>query len=339
MRAPRREPPPDRGPARAKGSRRLLARLGYGVAVLAVWGAVAAGVAIAYFAYDLPDVETALHPERRPTVTILARDGSEIASIGDSYGQPVSLSEVSPALVRAVLATEDRRFYSHFGLDPIGLARAMVANLRAGRIVQGGSTITQQLAKNLYLSSSRDPFRKLRELVIARRLEAALSKRRIFEIYLNVIEWGDGIWGAEAAARTYFGIPASALNAEQAALLAGAIINPRLHSPARPTTRLLQRQRIILGRMGAVRPPAPEAVVTPEQFPAEEALQQVEIVAHPYVVPGEEEMPAGERAPAADDVPGEAAPPSVLPGTGLVPTPAPFPSPPPVATDDSAPAS
>src|SRR5205085_10506406 len=115
--------------------------------------------------------------------------------------------------------------------------------------------ITQQLAKNLYLSPSRDPFRKLRELVITRRLEAALSKQRIFEIYLNVVEWGDGIWGAEAAAREYFGVPASALSRAQAALLAGALINPRRYNPGRPATRLLRRQRIILARMGTVEPP------------------------------------------------------------------------------------
>src|SRR5687768_18619103 len=110
------------------------------------------------------------------------------------------------------------------------------------RAVRGASTITQQLAKNLYLSPSRNPMRKLRELIIARRMEAALPKARIFEIYLNVIEWGDGIWGADAAARTYFGVPASALGREQAALLAGAIVNPRVLNPARPTARLLSRQ-------------------------------------------------------------------------------------------------
>src|SRR5687768_18293009 len=113
------------------------------------------------------------------------------------------------------------------------------------RAVRGASTITQQLAKNLYLSPSRNPMRKLRELIIARRLEAALPKARILEVYLNVIEWGDGIWGAEAAARTYFGIPASALSTDQSALLAAAIINPRVLNPGRPSARLLRRQRMI----------------------------------------------------------------------------------------------
>jgi monofunctional glycosyltransferase len=122
-------------------------------------------------------------------------------------------------------------------------------------LVRGASTITQQLAKNLYLSPSRTPLRKLRELIIARRLEVELKKTRILELYLNVIEWGDGIYGVEAAARTYFGTSASSLSVEEAALLAGAIINPRVLTPARPTARLLRRQRIILRRVGAMRPP------------------------------------------------------------------------------------
>jgi monofunctional biosynthetic peptidoglycan transglycosylase len=114
---------------------------------------------------------------------------------------------------------------------------------------RGASTITQQLAKNLYLSPSKNPMRKLVELAITRRLEAELSKRRILEIYLNVIEWGDGVYGAEAAARTYFHKPAAALTAEESALLAGCIINPRAMNPSRPTARLVRRQRLILDRM------------------------------------------------------------------------------------------
>ena len=128
--------------------------------------------------------------------------------------------------------------------------------------MRGGSTITQQLAKNLYLSPSRNPLRKIRELIIARRLEAELSKRRILELYLNVIEWGDGVYGAEAAARTCFHASASTLGPDESALLAAAIVNPRVLNPARPTTRLRRRQQLILRRMGAVSPPA-EAAVDP----------------------------------------------------------------------------
>ena len=133
-------------------------------------------------------------------------------------------------------------------------------SIEQGTSLRGASTITQQLAKNLYLSPSRDPLRKLRELIITRRLEAALPKARIFEIYLNVIEWGDGIWGAEAAARTLFRrARRRRCRRDQAALLAGAIINPRVYSPAHPPARLLRRQQIILARMAGRRTAGPGA--------------------------------------------------------------------------------
>ena len=172
----------------------------------------------------------------------------------------VPYSRISAYLKRAVIVAEDSAFWDHEGIDLEQIRESMEVNIERRTAARGASTITQQLAKNLYLSPSRNPVRKLRELIIARRLEAALDKARILEIYLNVIEWGDGVWGAEAAARRYFRIPASALSAEQAALLAGAIINPRLLNPARPTPRLLRRQRIIMRRMGAVVPPSPAAV-------------------------------------------------------------------------------
>src|SRR5204863_3596121 len=171
-------------------------------------------------------------------------------------------------LKRAVLVAEDSAFWDHDGVDLEQLKESMEANFEKGRLARGGSTITQQLAKNLYLSPSRNPIRKLRELIIARRLEAALPKARILELYLNVIEWGDGIWGVEAAAQRYFATSASAVGPSESALLAGAIINPRVLNPAHPNARLQQRQRLILRRMGAVTPPAPTLVVTTETSPA-----------------------------------------------------------------------
>ena len=143
---------------------------------------------------------------------------------------------------------------------------------------RGASTITQQLAKNLYLSPSRNPIRKLKELMITRRLEAALTKRRILEIYLNVIEWGDGIFGAEAAARSYFAKSAAELSPDDAALLAGAIINPREHNPARPTLRLRRRQQIIARRMG-VKPEAPASAPAQldQHTPAAEPPQSADV--------------------------------------------------------------
>ena len=160
----------------------------------------------------------------------------------------VPLSRISPLLQRAVIVTEDAAFWDHTGVDLFEVRTAFSEGFRDGEF-RGASTITQQLAKNLFLSPSRNPTRKVVELFLARRLEAELSKGRILELYLNVVEWGDGIWGAEAAAQAYFGVPASVLTAEEAALLAGALINPRVYSPARPNQRLLRRQEIILRRL------------------------------------------------------------------------------------------
>jgi monofunctional biosynthetic peptidoglycan transglycosylase len=202
----------------------------------------------------------------------------------------VPYSRISQPLKRAVIVAEDSAFWEHEGIDLEQIRESVEVNLEKRTAARGASTITQQLAKNLYLSPSRNPIRKLRELIIARRMEAALSKGRIFEIYLNVIEWGDGIWGAEAAARRYFGIPASALSEPQAALLAAAIINPRLLNPARPTPRLVRRQQIIMRRMGAVIPPAP----APVEIPAESL---------PSIPPGEVLPPIEDPPPTPEPAP------------------------------------
>jgi monofunctional biosynthetic peptidoglycan transglycosylase len=162
---------------------------------------------------------------------------------------------ISPDLKRAVLVAEDSAFWQHDGVDYDELQKSIELDWERGQFTRGASTITQQLAKNLYLSPSRNPIRKLRELIIARRLEAELTKSRILELYLNVIEWGDGIYGIEAASRAYFNVSASALGPSESALLAGAIINPRVLNPAKPTVRLLRRQQMILRRMGKASPP------------------------------------------------------------------------------------
>jgi monofunctional biosynthetic peptidoglycan transglycosylase len=170
-----------------------------------------------------------------------------------------SYGRISPELKRAVLVAEDDAFWQHEGVDVEQLQESIETDWARGRFSRGGSTITQQLAKNLYLSPSKNPLRKLRELIIARRLEAELKKARIFELYLNVIEWGDGVYGAESAARTYFRKSAAELSQPEAALLAAAIVNPRLLNPARPTPRLLRRQQLIMRRMGAASPPQESA--------------------------------------------------------------------------------
>jgi monofunctional biosynthetic peptidoglycan transglycosylase len=157
---------------------------------------------------------------------------------------------------------------------------------------RGGSTITQQLAKNLYLSPSKNPIRKIREFLIARRLEGELSKQRILEIYLNVIEWGDGIYGAEAAARTYFRKSAADLGPSEAALLAASIANPRVLDPGHPTARLLRRQQMVMRRMGAVTPPpvivAAPPVPEPNPIPgALDPVPQLPAEPPPTTLPGQ----------------------------------------------------
>jgi monofunctional glycosyltransferase len=161
----------------------------------------------------------------------------------------VTYNRISPYLRRGVLVAEDNSFYEHEGVDTKGLKEAWERNLKRRKITHGGSTITQQLAKNLYLSPSRNPVRKVREYFIARSLEKHLTKKRILEIYLNVVEMGERVYGAEAAARHYFGKSAAALSTREAALLAGCLPNPRVMNPGSPNSRLRARQRMILSRM------------------------------------------------------------------------------------------
>jgi monofunctional glycosyltransferase len=258
----------------------------------------AAAVAFAVVAYvylTLPDVRVLATTNPTSTAFMTLRQaeaGREGRKLRHRH-QWVRYSRISKNLQRAVLVAEDSRFFQHEGVDLEEIKKSIEINMERGGAIRGASTITQQLAKNLYLSPSKDPLRKLKELIIARRLEAALSKARILEIYLNVIEWGDGIWGAEAAARAYFGVPASALTREQAALLAGAIINPRVLNPARPNRRLLARQRIVLGRMGGVEPPAP----VPIPAPADEQTDELEPPADPAVPPTDEVPPPPDAIP------------------------------------------
>lgn len=216
---------------------------------------IAAATAIGTLSYTwltLPDVRPLARavPDQTAFMRLRAAEAEAAGRPARVRRQWVPYARISEHLVRAVIVTEDAAFWSHRGIDTQEIRAALETWWDEGGSLRGGSTITQQLAKNLYLSPSRSPYRKLRELLIARRLEAELSKRRILELYLNLIEWGDGIWGAEAASRHYFGVSAGDLTREQAALLAGAIASPRTSNPAQPSRRLLQRQAIILARMG-----------------------------------------------------------------------------------------
>jgi monofunctional biosynthetic peptidoglycan transglycosylase len=212
---------------------------------------------LAYAYLSLPDVRTlkTSNPSTTAFMELRAREARGKGQTPRRLQRWVGYHRISPEVKRAVLVAEDAAFWQHEGVDLEQLQESIETDWARGQLVRGGSTITQQLAKNLYLSPSKNPVRKLRELIIARRLEAELKKSRILELYLNTIEWGDGLYGIEAAARTYFHRSAAELGATDAALLAGAIINPRVHNPARPTARLIRRQQLILRRMGAVTPP------------------------------------------------------------------------------------
>ena len=239
------------GKARAAGTRRRR----WGVRLL-VWGASAAiwvvlvGAAlVAWYAYDLPEIADVGAVERRPAVSLVAADGTLLASYGDVYGTTVAVKDLPPDLPHAVLAIEDRRFYDHPGIDLIGLARAAWANLRAGRIVEGGSTITQQLAKNLFLSPERTVKRKVQEMLLAFWLEQSFTKDQILGLYLNRVYLGAGTYGVDAAARRYFGKPASGVNLYEAAVLAGLLKAPSRYNPARDASRAEARAARVLRAM------------------------------------------------------------------------------------------
>ena len=248
-----REPQPNRRPSNdgssgRQGERRWWPVLKWGL-VAAIWAGILVGGLFTWYWLTLPDVDTALNPTRRPSVTILARDGSEIATVGDNFARPVSVSELPPAVVKAITAIEDRRFYEHFGLDVYGVARAAWSNVRAGGIVQGGSTITQQAAKTLFLTPERTLKRKIQELMLALWLEREFSKDQILSIYLNRTYYGAGAYGIDAAARKFFGKPAVKVSTYEAALLAGVLKAPSRLNPMANPGLADGRARVVLAAM------------------------------------------------------------------------------------------
>ena len=233
-------------------------------AVLALIAGVLAAAAIVVLVVQagLPPVGDLTRSAPARTVLMRARE-AEAHAAGRAFHidqRWVPYAHIAPLLRRAVLIAEDDAFFSHDGLDWDEIQASARANLKARRVVRGGSTITQQLAKNLYLGERRSLTRKLEEALLAMRLERALDKRRIFELYLNEIEWGDGIFGIEAAAQRHFGVSAAALDPRQAALLAAVIINPRRYSPTHPDRRIERRARMILSRMRR------RGVITDDQY-------------------------------------------------------------------------
>jgi len=259
-RPPRRSPKPKRPksdkPAKKRGGGGGSGRVGriakfalkWGL-VVGIWGGIAGAAALGYFALTLPPIDRIERFDRRPAMTFVDAGGDTVATYGDLYGGLVRLDEMPPYLPMAVLATEDRRFYEHFGVDPRGIARAFVANLQAGRVVQGGSTITQQLAKNVFLDNDRSAERKIRELLLAFWLERKFTKEQILTLYLNRVYLGAGTYGVEAAARRYFGKSAREVNVHEAAIIAGLLKAPSRLAPTASLPRAKARASDVLDNM------------------------------------------------------------------------------------------
>ncbi|HEV2897028.1 MAG TPA: transglycosylase domain-containing protein [Pseudaminobacter sp.] len=225
------------------------ARLFYWCFVLAIWGGIAAAGIVAWYGAQMPSATTWAIPDRSPNIKIVSVDGKLLANRGMTGGEAVGLHEMSPYIPQAVMAIEDRRFYSHFGIDPIGLARAMFENVTSGRFSQGGSTLTQQLAKNLFLKPDRTIERKVQEVLLAFWLEHKHTKDQILEMYLNRVYFGSGSYGVEAASRRYFGKSARDVTLSEAALLAGLLKAPSRLSPARDPKAAEDRAQLVLAAM------------------------------------------------------------------------------------------
>ncbi|WP_292198932.1 transglycosylase domain-containing protein, partial [Mesorhizobium sp.] len=241
-----------RGRGRDRSQRGLFSifgRLLYWCFVFCIWGGIAVAGVVVYYGAKMPAATTWSIPDRAPNIKIVSVDGQLIANRGMSGGEAVGLNEMSPYIPEAVVAIEDRRFYSHFGIDPIGLTRAMVTNVLGGHFSQGGSTLTQQLAKNLFLTPDRTLERKVQEVLLALWLEHKHSKDQILEMYLNRVYFGSGAYGVEAASRRYFGKSARDVTLSEAALLAGLLKAPSRLSPARDPKAAEERAQLVLAAM------------------------------------------------------------------------------------------
>jgi penicillin-binding protein 1A len=254
-------PLPADPPAQSWQRRTLFWLLRWGF-IASVWLGLTAAVMVLWFCRDLPVPETALDAVRRPSLTLLDRSGRVIATFGDLVGEPLRLRDFALVLPAAVVAVEDRRFFHHFGLDPVGLLRAAWVNVTAGRVVQGGSTITQQVAKTLFLTNARTTKRKVQEVLLTLWLERHFTKQEILEIYLNRVYLGSGAWGMDAAARLYFGVSARRVNLAQAAVLAGLPRAPSRFNPRVNPGAAIARGKDVLNAM------AEAGVISAEQAQA-----------------------------------------------------------------------
>jgi penicillin-binding protein 1A len=254
------EPPPREPKPRARKSgakrrraksrgRVRIGRLVYWGAVLGLWAVIAVVGVVVWVGAHLPAIQSLEIPKRPPTIQIVGLDGSLLASRGEAPGSNVALKDLPPYLPKAFIAIEDRRFYSHYGIDPVGIARALVANVLHRGVSQGGSTLTQQLAKNLFLTQERTMARKLQEVELALWLERKHSKNEILALYLNRVYFGSGAYGVEAASQRYFGKSAKNVTVAEAAMLAGLVKSPSRLAPNRNPEGAEARAQIVLAAM------------------------------------------------------------------------------------------
>lgn len=233
----------------ASSRRTPFGRFIYWSVVAGVWGLIFMVVFFAVFARGLPDTSSLYDVERQPSITYLDRNGALIAVRGSQMAPPADVDALPDYVPAAFIAVEDRRFYHHPGFDPIGMLRAAMANMRAGRVVQGGSTLTQQLAKNLFLTPEQTLKRKVQEIMLAVWLEMKFSKEEILGLYLNRVYFGAGAYGIEAASQRYFDKTARELTVGEAALLAGLLKAPSRYSPLSETERAAGRATVVLNEM------------------------------------------------------------------------------------------
>ena len=255
-------PPPRERKSRDKrgGKRRSrsrlpvsLPRLIYWGAVLSLWAAIFGIGVVVWVGAHLPPIQSLEIPKRPPTIEIVGADGSMLAQRGEMAGANVALKDLPPYLPKAFIAIEDRRFYSHHGVDPYGILRAAVTNVLHRGVSQGGSTLTQQLAKNLFLTQERTLQRKLQEVELALWLERKYSKAEILELYLNRVYFGSGAYGVEAASQRYFGKPAKNVTLTEAAMLAGLVKSPSRLAPNRNPDGAEKRAQTVLAAMADAR--------------------------------------------------------------------------------------
>jgi penicillin-binding protein 1A len=240
---------PSRKAKRRRRGRSIFGRIAYWGFTLGVWGVICLTAFFAYHAMKLPPIDQLAVPKRPPNIAIVASDGTLIANRGETGGSTVTIKELPPYLPQAFVSIEDRRFYSHWGIDPIGISRAVFRNLTGGRLSEGGSTLTQQLAKNLFLTQERTASRKVQEAILALWLERNFAKSQILELYMNRVYFGSGAYGVEAAAQKYFGKSARAVTVAEAAVLGGLVQAPSRLAPNRNPEGAAERAALVIAAM------------------------------------------------------------------------------------------